>query len=146
MTTVVYRDGVLASDSRVTEGSMISPGCVPKVRRLPDGNLIGWCGELSKASSLIDYLTDPDNAEPFTSKKGLTAFILTNKGKILQYEGSDWFEFKQPYIALGSGKDYAYGALAMGASAKEAVKAAIKFDTGSGGRIKTLTWDWYFGK
>lgn len=42
---------------------------------------------------------------------------------------------------FGSGRDFALGALAMGASAYEAVKAAITFDITCGIGVDTLTLD-----
>jgi len=39
--------------------------------------------------------------------------------------------------AIGSGRDHALTAMDMGATAKEAVKWAMKRDTGTGGRIRT---------
>lgn len=43
-----------------------------------------------------------------------------------------------PYFAVGSGDEYALGAMCMGASAIEAVGAAIRFDPHSGGSITVL--------
>lgn len=43
-----------------------------------------------------------------------------------------------PYYAMGSGTDYCYGAMSIGASAEEAVRAALIHETCSGGPIVTL--------
>jgi hypothetical protein len=43
-----------------------------------------------------------------------------------------------PYFAFGSGQDYARGAFHMGATAEEAVRAAMEFDVNSGGVIESL--------
>lgn len=40
--------------------------------------------------------------------------------------------------ALGTGREYAIGALEMGATAEEAVKIACKYDTNSGGAVKVF--------
>jgi ATP-dependent protease HslVU (ClpYQ) peptidase subunit len=46
--------------------------------------------------------------------------------------------YHRKFQAIGSGLEYATGAMAMGADAKEAVRVAIKFDSDSGGRIHTM--------
>jgi len=45
---------------------------------------------------------------------------------------------RAPFYALGSGYQVAMGAMEFGATAEEAVRAAIKWDTGSGGDVTVL--------
>ncbi len=42
--------------------------------------------------------------------------------------------------AIGSGTDFAMGALYCGASAKKAVEISAQLDTGTGGKIKTIAY------
>lgn len=44
--------------------------------------------------------------------------------------------------ALGSGSDYALGALEMGATPIEAVQVAVKYDAFSGGPVDSRFWKW----
>lgn len=44
-----------------------------------------------------------------------------------------------PFWADGSGADYALGAMQHGASAEEAIRAAMAWDTRTGGNITVLT-------
>jgi ATP-dependent protease HslVU (ClpYQ) peptidase subunit len=44
MTTIAYRDGELATDSRITAGDMIVSDKRRKVHRLRDGSLVAWAG------------------------------------------------------------------------------------------------------
>ena len=55
---------------------------------------------------------------------------------LLQQPG--WIVERGPYFAMGSGRDFALGAMAAGASAEEAVRAAIAHDVYSGGEVVTL--------
>jgi ATP-dependent protease HslVU (ClpYQ) peptidase subunit len=48
------------------------------------------------------------------------------------------FPVKGKFFAVGSGGDFAYGALGMGASAVEAVKIGCRFDVYSSGPVKKL--------
>ena len=51
---------------------------------------------------------------------------------------SSFTEIGHPFWADGSGGDIAKGAMAAGATAREAVEIACRFETGWGGRIQTL--------
>lgn len=53
-------------------------------------------------------------------------------------EGDGSYEIRPPYFALGSGQDYALGAMHHGASAEEAIAAAIQHDKGTNGGIMVL--------
>lgn len=59
-------------------------------------------------------------------------------GLIVSLNHTGWEHMRVPVFAAGSGCDYAYGAMAMGATAEEAVRAAIRFDVGCGGEITVL--------
>lgn len=144
MTTIVYRDGVLVSDSRVSYGSTIIPGRVKKIERLSNGALYGFSGSVEigeimrrrvgKASDEMLPLED----EVDLRGEAFEALIIQPDGSVLCFENRTWMEFDCPYIAMGSGKDFAYGALHMGASAKQALKAAMAHDPGTGGRMVSL--------
>jgi 20S proteasome alpha/beta subunit len=54
---------------------------------------------------------------------------------------SAWLVVDQPYYAIGSGSPFALGALAQGASAKEAVEAAAKSDPFTGMGVKSYNWN-----
>jgi hypothetical protein len=64
--------------------------------------------------------------------------IFMPDGLIVKFNriGNSWLHAE--YYSEGSGCDYACGAMAMGASAEESVRIAIKFDISSGGLIQTL--------
>lgn len=67
--------------------------------------------------------------------------VYRSKGrpKIRTYQGGGlWIDHLGKYAAFGSGGAYALGALAAGATAREAVKIAMKFDCGSGGIVKAI--------
>lgn len=136
MTTIAYRDGVLAADSRITAGNLIVPGGFYKVRRLPCGSLFAGSGSVDDIERILEAILVGD-APP--SVRNTTAVTVDTKGAMWTYEGSVWVRQRGPYGAWGSGSPYAYGALAMGASAKDAVRIAIKFDNGSGGPVRAAS-------
>lgn len=139
MTTVVYRDGVLAADSRITEcqGSRALPYAERKIFRLPDGGLVTWTGGVREAYEVIEALLEGE--EDLPEVQDTTVIRIDPKGRAWVYEGKlPWLRQKGPYAAWGTGAPYAYGALFVGASAEEAVKAGIKFDSYSGGPVRSL--------
>lgn len=140
MTTVAYRNGVIASESRVTQDDMIVPSHQPKIFRLPDGTLFGWCGTLCIALQMLQYMLDDDAKECPTWRDNTEVIHIDEKGRVRTYEGiaGVWIPARAPYVAIGSGSPYAYGAMAAGADAIAAVKIAKKFDTSSGGPVRSL--------
>jgi hypothetical protein len=140
MTTLAYRDGVLASDSQVTHGPSIMKGNYKKVYRLPDGCLYGHTGSLEAGELMRATLLEGSNPPNF-SNEAFDAIMIRPNGWTYFYENKMWVRLKLDYSALGSGKEHAYGALAMGASARQAVEAAISLDPVSGGRIQSVELD-----
>ena len=143
MSTVVYRDGVLASDSRAYGGSgQTSPGTKKKIHRLADGTRIGvTTASLGMAERFVAWVSagaDPDAWKG--DKPDLRAIIIKPDGEVFLSE--DGLVFSGPIAceqyAIGSGASFAIGAMAMGATAEEAVEVAIRFDHHSGGPVTVL--------
>lgn len=138
MTTIVYRDGILAADTRATHSGSILPERNKKVHRLRDGRLFAWCGDAGLGQRVLDHFNDPSKAAPEISDKG-GALVIGLDGSIWTYEYNAMLLARgAPYRAMGSGRCEAYGALAMGASARRAVSVAAMFDTGTGGGVMWL--------
>lgn len=54
MTTIAYRDGILAGDSRITRGEVLLPAGQKKLFRLPDGSIAGTTGVMFQIGLLGD--------------------------------------------------------------------------------------------
>lgn len=142
MTVVVYRDRVLAADSRESaDRDRIDSDKKKKIWRLPDGSLFGAAGSSVAISHLLDQIkkaSKQKNKTLPTGLKGCTALLIDPKD-IWYFEKGYWMEItEEDYLAIGSGATVAYGALEAGASAVEAVKAAIKRNVYCGGRVQKL--------
>lgn len=91
--------------------------------------------EMSDANSVEDLLKvikETDDSGP--------GWMLATNGKVLWELEPDGFlnEISEDnYLAIGSGSSFALGALAMGATPEQAIKIAMKFDSGTGGRVRT---------
>lgn len=132
MTTIAYRDGVIAADSRVTIGSMVHPESMSKLVRLSSGGVLASAGTVAQMEALKEHmLTTP--AEDPPDMDDITSMRIDPDGKLWNWEGAGpWRASKAKFYALGNGCGYAYGAMEAGASAREAVKIATKYDTSSG--------------
>lgn len=140
MTTIAYRDGVMAADSSLTVGET-HVASSKKIFRLRNGSIIGFWGTWSHCMLLKDALNDGHDIKDIKRKriKSAYAYLVKPHGAIWGIEnGVLWQLIRTDYVAGGSGGPVALGALAQGASAVEAVRAAIEHAPGSKGPIHTL--------
>jgi ATP-dependent HslUV protease subunit HslV len=141
MTTIVYRDGVIAADTMLSCGDSLKYG-ITKIARGPDGRLGGGCGDAAFTTPWLRWLRGDIDQMPepkFDDKGGDTGFVVWPDGKIEVFERGGSFMVEWPYFAIGSGSPEAMGALFVGASAEEAVRAAIQHDAHTGGAVQVLS-------
>jgi hypothetical protein len=68
--------------------------------------------------------------------------IVVADGRVMVYERHPIaFPVEDPFMAWGSGRDYAMGAMARGATAREAVEIAMRFDHHCGMGIDEVRFD-----
>lgn len=145
MTTIAFRDGIMAADTQETQGESqlrckkLYRCTSPKGRRVIIGTAGGsfsgmvyvdWFKEGGDRPSVLDNIS---NDEDFHN--------LIWDGKNLFEVNWLWRPIKVPtpkFFAIGSGAPAALGALHMGASAKEAVNVAKKIDIYTGGRVVSM--------
>lgn len=138
MTTIAYKDGVIAYDSRICSGSSITHDDFEKCQEVKGIKFV-LSGYVCDYSKLIGAWF----GEPVTSL--VEAAAMAFDGAALWYVAYDekeglcktpiWLE--RPYV-IGSGSDHAVTAMDMGATAVEAVEMAKKRDTSTGGQVRTL--------
>jgi hypothetical protein len=96
---------------------------------------IGFCGNADIWGEIVSWYSSPGDKLPKT--KGIELLLLTDEHKI--YHGTtlaNWMEIPEPFFSIGSGMHLAIGAMADGASPKEAVKIASKHDPNTGMGVK----------
>ena len=142
MTTIAYRDGVMAADGRVTDGQLVVTDECKKIRKLSDGALFALCGDDYLEEAIVEWLEacEPETVPP--TGKDFTAILVDTSGNLSTYSGVGerflpWYDVK--FAAFGSGGELAYGAMEMGATADQAVAVAIRRNTHSGGLIQVET-------
>lgn len=143
MTTIVYRDGVLAADRRAYSGDKKPIGSKTKIHRLEDGTLFGVSSSNVGADSLLRRWIESGCVTAATDQLKPDSFeliVIKPTGDVFYANGN--LDLTGPleaeYFAIGSGDHYALGALAMGASAEVAVQIASDLDIWSGGGVTTM--------
>lgn len=132
MTTIAYKQGVLAADKQGTCNG--SPSGASYKVICTDDAVFAITGTLNKGLAFINWLTDGDeNSKPPKLKGTLVLQMDKKTGKACLWEaGNVALPVEDKYYATGSGGDIALGAMYMGATPEEAVKAAIKHDISTG--------------
>lgn len=138
MTTIAYRDGIMAADTLITSNGMVD-GYHQKIARNAVGDLAGASGNSAKCCAFLAWFSGGEKHEPpeWDEETG-NGLIVRCDGAVELYMQHGRSDLRADFYAIGSGYQIAIGAMAAGASAKEAVAAAIKIDTCSGGEITVL--------
>lgn len=139
MTTIAYRDGEIAGDTLACWGTN-RDGYITKIaKRGPV--LAGVSGALFAAQAFLDWFARGMVGDPPKMPDGdATTFglIITPDDHVLVWGPRGWERTRNPTVSMGSGGEFASGAMAMGATAAEAVRVAMQFDTKTGGEITVL--------
>lgn len=143
MTTIVYRDGVMAADRRAYSGDKKGIGAKTKIHRLDDGTLWGVSSSNVGADALIRRWVEggcgdasPDQLKP----DSFELLLVRPNGDVFYANGNLDLTgpLKADFFAIGSGDHFAMGAMAMGASAAKAVQIASDLDLWSGEGMTVL--------
>lgn len=140
MTTIACNKESLYGDLQMTNGTykFKSNG---KVFRFKAGDywqvgfIVGFAGTANGMFDVKEFFANPNGPRPRV--KDISGLVLTEGGDIFRFDHYlKWHSVDVPYCAIGSGQDFAMGAMALGASPKEAVKIAMKHDIYTGMGVK----------
>jgi len=135
VTTIAYKDGIIAYDSRATNGGTIENDSVIK-RVVRDGVNFFMCGAFADYDGFVTAYLSGDKPSKYVD---ICALVV--KGGVVSLAGADkcelWEREAWAVEAIGSGSSFAFGAMDAGCSAKNAVRIAARRDTKTGGRIRT---------
>ena len=147
MTTVAYRGGFIASDSCWAMGNTRTTSA-SKVDRLASGALLGQAGD-GDSRAVVALLDKVKTFEKIPSRADLAAtrcdfhgILVLPRGEVVivaiepigdehhHYDAQVW-KANRGYAAVGSGADFALGAMSAGKSAADAVRIACEWDINS---------------
>lgn len=142
MTTLAYRDGILAADRRMMCAGWKVPYEATKIFSLnsPKGIIAGVTGEYAEAVALIEWLRKPAQSSEMPKISENSRVVVVTARDVLEiYEASGVFTVRAKYAAWGSGMPPATAALIMGASAVRAVEVAAMVDEGTGPDVEMIS-------
>jgi hypothetical protein len=142
MTTIAYRDGVMAADTLMIKGETAFGYVLKIVRRPSDGALCGGAGNLGWVQAFHRRFLADEEGDPPPMTEYDNAIVVREQGNSVEiFEDGGAFEFETDFTAIGSGKDFALAAMHVGADAATAVRTAIHFEPGTGGEVTVLRHD-----
>lgn len=142
MTTIAYRDGVMAADTRAYSATRFPVGQKVKIKRLDDGTLIGCSSVVpGQGEAVINwYAAGADPTAPPIVESKTSLLAIKPNGEVF-FANDSWFisgPLTGEFFAIGSGNEYALGAMAMGASAERAIEIACDLDVWSAKPVMVL--------
>lgn len=138
MTTIAYKDGVIAYDGRQTRNDRIVSDSAEKCE-VVNGVRFFLAGAVCDEKALIAAYFGTPSPVPVEC----SGYVVDNF-KLMMVGHDDktgiWKQDLDPTNpdAIGSGSAYALAAMDMGASAEDAVRAAIKRDIYTGGNVSAI--------
>jgi len=145
MTTIAYREGVVASDSRALAGYQILQRPAQKLFPSQKHNLVfAIAGELAAGASFVRILESLPKMPWISGKhvifeqkaaEDVTIVAFQHDRRVFEFEAGHWFETTADILAFGSGSSAALAAMACGADAPKAVTVSSTIDAGTDDRV-----------
>lgn len=130
MTTIAWRQGVLASDCQASSG-----GLVTKATKLFSDQhfAIGVSGSLSHGLAFRRWFFQGMKGDCPLDDDTYALVMNLQTGECEQWETPGiGIPVEDEFAAIGSGREFAYGAMHMGADAQMAIIVASRWDASTG--------------
>ena len=128
----------MAGDGQLEASLTILTTEAIKVQRLDDGRIVGTCGDTALAAGLIEWLKGQGDRPVGKAEDDFAALVLRTDGVVEYISGHCIPTVVPPPVAVGSGMDFALGAMEAGKQPLEAVLIACRRDPGTGGKVTAL--------
>lgn len=138
MTTIATDGRTIAADGRSCISDRVSGSHVSKLRRLKDGSILGLAGDLQDIDQVAAWLDSGEEGKKPKVGNYTDALRLMPDGRLLHYSPALLATPVDVPFAIGSGADFAIGAMDAGMSALRAVEIASQRDPFTGGKITTM--------
>lgn len=138
MTVIVYRNGVMASDSASFQGDNMTAWNVKKVFKVR-GHLIGITGVYATGRKFIENFRRTGKLDLQMTTPEVTMLVVTPRRRVLLFKDKYVESLDMPFVVSGAdARIVAMGALHMGATARRAVQIAIKVGPWAGGKVQSV--------
>ena len=130
MTVIAYDGTTLAADKMASNN--FSQSKITKISRMPNGDLVGYAGEVGLATQFIHWLKGERKIEDFPESQrdandSVECILIKPDRTLWIYERSPHpYRIYEAHYAIGSGSAYARAAMELGYDAVVAVKIACK--------------------
>lgn len=141
--TVIVSDGqTVAADGLVCAGDEPMVFDRQKIRAA-GGVVIGFAGDDRFCEPVVDWYyrgCDPDTMPKTPDGEAHEwSFVVFKPDHVTTYHSKSVYPQNYPYpFAIGSGQDYALGALYAGATPEKAVRIAMRLNVHSGGKVTVV--------
>jgi hypothetical protein len=132
----------MAADSRAYGGSwQASPGTKAKIHNVEGVRFGVTSAKVGQPEQFMDWARSAKGATELTGELNFRAMMIDEEGRVFLFDSSPWASgpIDCEFYAIGSGADFAMGAMAMGASAEEAVRIACQLDPHCGLPVTVLS-------
>jgi len=142
MTTIAYRDGVLAADTQMSYGdTSIS---TPDLKLFIAGKFaVAVCGDCRMIPTIKrwfeDYNCHPKEAPERLWDENFDVLAMDANGSLFMLLADELYDLPCDFFAIGSGRLLALGAMEYGASAPRAVEVAAAHDVYTGTPIQYIS-------
>lgn len=135
MTVLAWDGKSLAADKQMTRSGERCK--YTKLHRLTNGEVAAYTGSVQDCLGLLNWYvagakTNEWNDFRVDTEASAELIVLSEDGLYMFSNGPYAVKVEDPFAAFGSGKEYALGALTMGATAEQAVEIASQHDTHCG--------------
>lgn len=117
--------------------TLVSGLYVHKIERIGT-TLVGCSGPSVLCQRFLHWRHNGGRSPVLKATEPFEALVLDTTGLYVFYSGCTAERITLPWFAIGSGRQYALGALAQGATTQEAVEIACKFDPYSKTPVETF--------
>lgn len=141
MTTIAWDGKILAGDRLFSNGPVAIGESTKIFKRKKDGALCGCSMNVALGTKFMQWFLKGERGKPPSLRDGeewARVVTIHPDGTITYHEPEGSFKLETNKFAIGSGMEFALGAMAMGAEADMAVRVASMYDTGTGSNIDTL--------
>lgn len=149
MSVIAWDGKTLAADR---QGTICDTNVtVSKIRKSSDGTILAWVDSHEGGMAMALWFekgADPEMLPDTQNKDDWSRLItLLPNGQIFTYELQGIpLPILDPFAAWGAGRDFALGAMAMGADARKAVEIASKFNVYCGMGVEAFDFEIKNGK
>lgn len=140
MTVIAWDGKTLAADHMMEMHGGKFP--VNKLHRLESGSLMGGAGDLPRVYEMQNWISDgckPGELRQPVGDVYARVLLVKPDGTALMFANNEYpIHILRPFVAIGSGQDYAITAMHLGHNAEAAVAIASELCASCGMGIDTL--------